>query len=319
MCYSARVVQKFEHLSRHYGAEVDWESFREIYMRRADGENIKMSRELDRNYLHPVTDTQRLTREYIDRYVANKTSEWETEIFTQRRRLGNAERSLALKETKKAREEVRIATKKVTALLERLADLRRSEPAEEDDRIFPAMYVPLIVTENGRRVIKPMRYACRLAGKPADYDQRFPGTYNARRDSLTGFWNNVYGRRHGLMVVSGFYENVPRHLYDRRELQAGQAAQNLVLEFNPKPSIEMLMACLWDRWTGAGSQDLYSFAAITDEPPQEIAATGHQRCIIALKDENLSEWLSPAQVGKDRLEAILSAKEAPYYEHRVAA
>jgi hypothetical protein len=61
---------------------------------------------------------------------------------------------------------------------------------------------------------------------------------------------------------------------------------------------------------------LYSFAAITDEPPQEIAATGHQRCIIA---ENLSEWLSPAQIGKDRLEAILSAKEAPYYEHRVAA
>jgi hypothetical protein len=178
-------------------------------MRRADGENIKMSRELDRNYLQPVTDTQRLTREYIDRYRANKASEWETEIFTQRRRLGIAERSLAVQENKKAREDVRIATKKVTALLERLAVLRRSEPAEGDDRIFPAMYVPLIVMENGRRVIKPMRYACRLAGKPADYDQRFPGTYNARRDSLTGFWNNVYGRRHGLMVVSGFYENVP--------------------------------------------------------------------------------------------------------------
>ena len=112
-------------------------------MRRAHGENIKMSRELDRNYLHPVTDTQRLTRECIDRYIANKASEWETEIYTQRRRLGNAERSLALKKTKRAREAVRIATKKVTALLERLADLRRSEPAEGDDRIFPAMYVTL--------------------------------------------------------------------------------------------------------------------------------------------------------------------------------
>jgi hypothetical protein len=63
----------------------------------------------------------------------------------------------------------------------------------------------------------------------------------------------------------------------------------------------------------------YSFAAITDEPLQEIAATGHQRCIIALRDETLNELLSPNQVGKDRLEAILSAKEAPYYEHRVPA
>jgi hypothetical protein len=40
---------------------------------------------------------------------------------------------------------------------------------------------------------------------------------------------------------------------------------------------------------------------------------------MALKKDNLSECLSPAQVGKDRLEAILGAKEAPYYEQCVAA
>ena len=59
------------------------------------------------------------------------------------------------------------------ALLERLADLRRSEAAEEDDRIFPTIYVPLIVTEDGRRVIKPMMYACRLAGKLATTTSAF--------------------------------------------------------------------------------------------------------------------------------------------------
>ena len=32
-----------------------------------------------------------------------------------------------------------------------------------------------------------MRYQCRLAGKPAFYDVKFPGTYNARRDNLEGF------------------------------------------------------------------------------------------------------------------------------------
>lgn len=58
---------------------------------------------------------------------------------------------------------------------------------------------------------------------------------------------------------------------------------------------------------------------MTDEPPAEIAATGHQRCIIALRDVNVREWLSPQGVSKERLEAILSDREAPYYEHSVAA
>ena len=40
---------------------------------RCDGANIKTSRELDRNYLHPVTDTQRLTREYIDRIYGEQS------------------------------------------------------------------------------------------------------------------------------------------------------------------------------------------------------------------------------------------------------
>jgi hypothetical protein len=55
-----------------------------------------------------------------------------------------------------------------------LADLRRTEPNNEDARIFPMMYAPVLVSENGKTIIRPMRYACRLAGKPADYDKTFP-------------------------------------------------------------------------------------------------------------------------------------------------
>jgi hypothetical protein len=44
---------------------------------------------------------------------------------------------------------------------------------------FPGHYAPVMVMENGRRVIKPMRYQCWPAGKPATYDARFPGSYNA--------------------------------------------------------------------------------------------------------------------------------------------
>jgi putative SOS response-associated peptidase YedK len=160
---------------------------------------------------------------------------------------------------------------------------------------------------------------CRLAGKPASNDRDYSGTYNARRDSLSGFWNHVYGRRHAVMVISGFFENVPRHLYEHRSLEPGEKPENMVLQFNPRPSSQMLVACLWDRWTGSNMPDMNSFAAITDEPPNEIAATGHQRCVVALREEHLEQWLSPMGVNRERLETILSEKETPYYEHQIAA
>jgi putative SOS response-associated peptidase YedK len=319
MCFSARVKQKFDHLSRQHGAEVDWESFEDVFKRRAEGEDIKVARDLQRNYQNPTTDVQKRTAGYIAQYLKTKKAEWENEVFVQRRRLATAQESLTKKETKKAREDIRIATNKSQMFLDRLADLRRTQPNNEDARIFPMMYAPVLISENGKTIIRPMRYTCRLAGKPADYDRRFPGTYNARRDSLDDYWSKVYGRNHAVMVISGFYENVPLHLYEHRELATDEKEKNLVLEFDPQPSQDMLVACVWDRWSRGDSPDLYSFAAITDEPTPEVAATGHQRTVITLQEQHLSEWLSPAQVSKERLDEILSEKETPYYVHQIAA
>jgi putative SOS response-associated peptidase YedK len=95
-------------------------------------------------------------------------------------------------------------------------------------------YAPVLITEEGRTVIKPMRYTCRLAGKPADVEKRFPGIYNARRDSLDDYWRAVT-RRHAVMVISGFYENVPEHLYQHRELAPDEKEKNLVLESTQNP------------------------------------------------------------------------------------
>lgn len=107
-----------------------------------------------------------------------------------------------------------------------------------------------MVMEGGRRVIKPMRYQCRPAGKPSSYDAKYPGTYNARRDNLEGFWKGQFGYTHGIMVVNAFYENVNRHRSEGRELSDGEVVQNVVLEFQPKPTQNMLVACLWSHWTG---------------------------------------------------------------------
>lgn len=319
MCYSALVRQDLHEIARRFGAEIAYEMFAQLFRERLLNDDIKVARALEQNFLHPQSEIERQIKADIDTYRARRVAEWEKDLFAQRKRLADAERSLSVRETRKAREDVRIATKKIELNRTRLADVRRTSLTEEDTRIFPMTHVPIIANIGGRLQLAPLRYTCRLAGKPASYDVSFPGTYIARRDSLDGFWAGVFGRRHAVMIISGFFENVPRHLYEHRALEPGERPANVVLQFNPRPAIEMAVACIWDRWQAPGATHLWSFAAVSDEPPPEIAATGHQRCLIPLKEQNLAEWLAPERVSRARLQAILGDREAPYFEHRIAA
>lgn len=56
-----------------------------------------------------------------------------------------------------------------------------------------------------------------------------------------------------------------------------------------------------------------------DEPPPEVAAAGHDRCITPIGAENLDAWLNPEPEKLDAPYAILDERERPYYEHRLAA
>ena len=294
-------------------------AFEDIFRRRITDDSIKLAKALEANYAEPRTPSEARIKEYIQAYHARAAREHEEALFAQRKRLADAERKLKVKETKKALSDQRIATSKVAWHLEKLADLTRTEPKEDDARIFPFWYAPVAVMEQGQLVIRPMRYHCRPNGKPASIDRKFDGLYNARRDNLEGFWGPLFGRRHAVVMVTSFFENVARHDFEKRELQPGEKAQNLVLHFKPRIATPMLLACVWDCWQQPGEPNLYSFAAITDDPPPEIAAVGHERCVIPLKENNVRAWLTPE--GRDRAELyrILDDRERPYYEHAVAA
>ena len=319
MCYSAMVEQDLKSLARRFNALVDYASFEEMMRRRADGEAISIGKGLETNFYTAESDAEMRSKAHVDRYHEQVGSKLEAALFAQKKRLADADRSLALKENKKALEDKRIATNKIDWHLKKIAALKRTELKASDSRIFPFWYAPLIVMETGKRVIKPMRYHCRPNGKPASYDKRYDGLYNARRDNLEGFWKELFGVRHGVLVATSFFENVSRHAFEKRELEPGEKPQNIVLHFNPQTGQDMMLACMWDHWSANGEPDLYSFTAITDEPPEEVAAAGHDRCVIPLTEANLDAWLNPAGLETSELYQLLDDRSRPYYEHELAA
>lgn len=318
MCYSAMVEQNLKRLERKLKARTDLEQFEELFRRRAEGEDLKFAKALEANFLFPQSAAEERIRGYIDAHRAATSAKWEAELFKQRKRLADAERSLAKRETKKAHEDVRIATNKIDWLRAKLTDLKRTESKVNDARIFPFWHAPVVVRETDGLVIRPMRYHCRPHSKPAGYDKRYPGLYNARRDNLEGFWKSLFGQRHAVCVLTSFFENVALNDFEKRELRAEEKPQNLVLHFNPQPAQHMLVACLWDRWEKKGEPGLYSFAAITDEPPPEVAVTGHNRCIIPLNPADITAWLTPG-AELTSYYALLDHRERPYYAHELAA
>jgi putative SOS response-associated peptidase YedK len=319
MCYSAQIWADYRRFTREFGAALDIDAFRELFLRRRSGGKVYVPKAMEAAFAEPTSDEEREVKALIDEFAAEQATKLEQELFKQRKRLADANRKLQVKPTKGASEEQRIATDKIQWAMGKLADLRRTEPKDRDSRIFPGHYAPVMVMENGKRVVKPMRYQCRLPGKPAFYDTKFPGTYNARRDNLEGFWRGLFGHSHGIMVVNAFYENVNRHRTEGRELRPGEEPENTVLEFRPRPTQDMLVACLWSRWTAPGEPDLLSFAAITDEPPAEVSAAGHDRCIIPIRPEHVDAWLNPDSSNLAAQYAILDDRARPYYEHRLAA
>lgn len=323
MCYSAQVHADWKKFTRMFGATMSVGEFYKTFWLR-DNEpdaKIKIPRGVELAFSEPSNEDEARIKALIDAHAAVEATRIEQELFTQRTRLVAAERVLAgPKPTKKAGNDQRIASDKIARAQRGLTDLRRTELEPRDGRIFPGVYCPVMVVENGELVVMPMRYQCRPAGKPAFYDVKFPGTYNARRDNLEGhMWGDVFGFSHGIIIASAFYEHVPRHKAEGRELGPGEAEEDMVLEFKPNGVDEMLVACVWSRWQQPGEPDLLSFAAVTDEPPPEVAAAGHDRCIIPIKPENVQAWLRPARDNLAAQYAILDDRERPYYEHRLAA
>lgn len=311
MCYSAMVWQDYHSFVRKFGATLSIEDFVRLFEVRQNGGKAKIPKGMEDAFKNESAGSEKLIYDLVRRYRDEQRSKLMMEIIEQGQRLTRAQERLQAKTTKKDQNEVRIAGNKISAAQRKLDDFDRDDALPRDSRIYPGDYAPVMIVQNGERLVAPMRYQCRVAGKPAFYDEKFPGTYNARMDNLEGFWRDVFGKSHGIAVVSKFYEHVQR-------VDADGKPRNEVLEFRPEDGQELLVACLWSRWIGDDGEELLSFAAITTEPPPEVLAAGHDRCIVPIKAEHLDAWLQPEGRSLGELYAILEDRARPFYKHEVA-
>lgn len=180
---------------------------------------------------------------------------------------------------------------------------------DADGRIYPGTFTHVMVMENNRRMLKPMRYRIRPSNAFQEIPSKF-NVFNARLDSLENrqTWQPLFMKNHGLLPFVRFFEWVE------------DDSKKRLISFRPDRHEIMWAPCLWDYWHNE-KEDIgfYSFAIITDEPPKEIADKGHDRCPIFLREDLINEWLLPENKTRSEMYRILKNKQEVFYLHAWSA
>jgi putative SOS response-associated peptidase YedK len=322
MCYSAQVYADYRKYER-FGGKLDIKAFVQLFWeRKANGDLVKiMPKAMADAFMDPRNDGERQVRDAVVDAYRSVSLVLEKEIAEQTERLMKAEAVLAShKPTKKAANDQRVANNKIKAAREKLEELGTMAKGEGFGRIWPGHYCPVLIRDpaTGERLIVPMRYRARPIGWTETDEKAKPGCYNARKDSLRHVWKGLFGYQHGIVVASRFFESVNLHDNERRSLVPGERELKVEIGFTPEPHQDMVLACLWRYVEPEGDRPgFYGFAAITRDPPPEVQEAGHDRCIIAIKAENIDPWLDPDPTNLSSSYAILDDPIDAYYQHEL--
>lgn len=329
MCYSAQIYSDFRKYQR-FGGKLDIAAFIEMAgWTKEKGTWIKsVPAGLRFSLMHETGREPFLSEHGSDLFKAVAEAEAQAvydltaEVDRQEERIVKANFILAsARPTKAAQNELRIATKKRDDAMRKVAAETRLSESGDTDRIWPGHFAPVLIRDpaTGDRMIVPMRYRCRLPGWTEAMEREKPGTYNARRDKLSTVWKKLFGFNHGIAVANHFYESVSLHRLQQRELVPGERDIPVEIRFTPDPPQEMFLACLWRYVEPEGDETgFYTFAAITRDPPPEVLAAGHDRCVIPIREENIEAWLNPDPKNLGKSLAILDDPIDAFYQHELA-
>tara|TARA_B110001454_G_C12723340_1_gene436785 strand:+ start:4122 stop:5033 length:912 start_codon:yes stop_codon:yes gene_type:complete len=295
-------------LEKQFGVKIDWSSFDEAFNIRSKYSQSMIPSGLD-SYIIQNAETplqKRLAKmakahyqAEIDKFSAKlKKYEQDVKDFEAKLKSGSKIKDLESK-LQKRRETVEWHKEKIN-YYERIEETGAP-------RVFPNFFAPVIVDQGKEKLVKLMRYhVCPKNGKELNAFKY--NLFNARRDRLldSRTWKPLFGKQHAIFPFHRFYESV-----------AGANGQAKIIYFEPKEKEIMWSAAIYEE-AKIEPGFLRSFAAVTDEPPPEVAETGHDRCPVFLSEDKFELWLNPTGIPREELVKLLDSKVPTYFEHKAA-
>jgi putative SOS response-associated peptidase YedK len=311
MCYSARLWAEYREMCKKLRVDTHWHDFLEVARAREKEFDdsfrctIKIPDELiaglvalDGSAAKELALIQRRWKVKEQRQLEQAMNEADVEFQV-------AEEKLKIKATKtnqKAFEVKQRKLDKAKAALENAA-----KPPGDSYRIYPFYFAPIIIEDAGKRLFVPARF--RILPRTGIEVPNNYNVFNSRRDSLQSArnWIPLFGKQHAIFPFQNFYEWVERD------------GKSVEIKFSPDGHDGMHAASLYEIYQHPELGQIRSFSMVTDEPPPEVAAAGHDRCPVFLSYDKIDQWLNPAGQTLQQLDELLDHKERAYYSHVLAA
>jgi len=90
--------------------------------------------------------------------------------------------------------------------------------------------------------------------------------------------------------------------------------RNIIIEFRAESSQNFMVPVIFNQ-DPAGRSPYKGFALVTDTPPPEVRAAGHDRCPVILSKEAMTHWLEPGGLSFQQLDEILGQKLSFVFQH----
>lgn len=304
MCYSAMVKEDIRKLERAYNAHISWDDFLELYRQRERDQefSLKIPGGMDSQLIALGGTAAKEIQKLCNSHRVAERAQREEAVAAVLDELIVLEATIAKKPTKTAQTKLDAKLRKLKKLHAAAAKL---SVVTGDYRIFPFQFAPVIIQSGAERLIVPMRFQILPRwGKDTKYD-----LFNARRDSLQvkKTWIPLFGKTHALFPFEKFFERV------------GPEENRVEIAFTPDGYESMWAAALYDEFKSSELGIIRSFAMVTDEPPPEVAAAGHDRCPVFIDRTLVADWLAPAGQSLEQLDALLGRKQPTHYSHALAA
>jgi putative SOS response-associated peptidase YedK len=169
--------------------------------------------------------------------------------------------------------------------------------------IAPSQNAPVVAADRHGRRIGLLSWGL----VPGWVDEPRPGIINARSESLTEkpSFREAFERRRCLVPADGFYE----------WKKEGRA--KVPYWIRPRDRSVMSFAGIWERWTRPGAEPRHSFAIITTDANEDVAAI-HDRMPVVIAPADRDRWLRRATDASALLRMLSPAPAESLTSHAVS-